>query len=233
MGTGFGEPVVGLQMEQQENPVKWRKIMNQTIKGMLGQIYRHFKGRLYQVIGIAEHTETGEPLVIYQALYGTFKLYARPYEMFASEVDRSEYSVEEYPQQYQFEPVELTTCEEGAERDNPNGDPSERITGKSLVKAGEHVLGSALGSDVANSDGVAGRKMMQTGQEFLMAFLETDSYREKLDILQAIGNDCTEAIVNSMALSLDMGLKGNSMEECKEEIRQSLMLHMKYEGRRN
>lgn len=64
-------------------------------------LYRHFKGNMYRVAHIATHTETGEKMVVYQALYGDFGYYVRPYDMLASEVDRKKYP--DVTQQYRFE----------------------------------------------------------------------------------------------------------------------------------
>lgn len=66
----------------------------------VGDIVRHFKREwvsedstkyLYKVLAFAEHTETGEKLVVYQAMYAPFKICARPYDMFMSEVDHQKY----------------------------------------------------------------------------------------------------------------------------------------------
>ena len=70
-----------------------------------GDIVRHFKREmlseaeiakdanmyLYEIVGQAEHTESGEELMIYRPLYGEGKLYARPLEMFISPVDKEKY----------------------------------------------------------------------------------------------------------------------------------------------
>ena len=50
--------------------------------------YRHFKGKEYRVLGVARHSETLEPLVVYQALYGERGLWLRPAAMWNEQVER-------------------------------------------------------------------------------------------------------------------------------------------------
>lgn len=69
-----------------------------------GDIVRHFKGRLYEVICVARNTETSEDLVIYQDLESPEKKWARPIEMFEGKVDRDKYIDAE--QEFRFEVVD-------------------------------------------------------------------------------------------------------------------------------
>lgn len=56
----------------------WFKRFSVLEKGL----YRHYKGKYYEVIGEAKHSETGEQLVVYRPLYGEQGLWVRPYKMF-------------------------------------------------------------------------------------------------------------------------------------------------------
>lgn len=53
--------------------------------------YRHFKGNEYRVIGIAKHSESLEPMVVYQALYGEKDIWVRPATMWNEIVDKENY----------------------------------------------------------------------------------------------------------------------------------------------
>jgi hypothetical protein len=59
-------------------------------------IYRHFKGKLYLVTGVAVHSETGEELVVYRPLYGDYGLTVRPLTMFTEYVDHNHFRVQRF-----------------------------------------------------------------------------------------------------------------------------------------
>ena len=54
-------------------------------------LYRHFKGNLYRLLYVAKHSETLEPMVVYQALYGEQGIWVRPAAMWSEHVDREDY----------------------------------------------------------------------------------------------------------------------------------------------
>lgn len=75
---------------------------------IVGKKYRHFKGNLYEVIAIANDSETNNSdqirkLVVYKALYGDNEVWVRDYDMFASLVDKEKYP--NVTQEYRFEEV--------------------------------------------------------------------------------------------------------------------------------
>ena len=70
-----------------------------------GQRWRHFKGKLYQILCVARHSETGEEFVVYRKLYGDGSLWIRPKEMFLGEVDRAKYP--DCEQRYRFELLDI------------------------------------------------------------------------------------------------------------------------------
>ncbi|MCD7726422.1 MAG: DUF1653 domain-containing protein [Clostridiales bacterium] len=90
------------------------------------EMYRHFKGNLYQIRCLARHSETGEMMVVYQAMYDTFEIYVRPLAMFMEEVDRARYP--QAAQKYRFELLQDMDSEEEAyqmetESEEANIDP--------------------------------------------------------------------------------------------------------------
>ncbi len=77
--------------------------LNEEREINIGKIYRHFKGTLYRVISICTHTENNEVLVVYEQVNDKSKVWARPYDMYNSLVDKEKYP--DVRQKYRFEEV--------------------------------------------------------------------------------------------------------------------------------
>lgn len=73
---------------------------------IIGRIYRHYKGDNYIVRGIATHSETGEQMVLYQALYGDGELWARPLALFMDKVDRAKHPDAKQENRFELQEIE-------------------------------------------------------------------------------------------------------------------------------
>lgn len=190
------------------------------------EIYRHFKGNNYQIVTVAQHSETGEKLVIYQALYGDFKIYARPLSMFMDRVDRSKYP--EAVQEYRFEPVNTVTGnadriakvenagEDGRESDNRESDSRSR----NGIAAGEMPEEEAAEEEAVDIDPV------------VLEFLDAGSYEERLNILAGIHHRITDDMINVMAIATDIEVKPGDVETRYMELRNCLLKLEKFECNR-
>ena len=61
--------------------------MTQQLQSIPQGIYRHYKGSLYQVLHVANHSETEEELVVYRCLYGEYDVWVRPLAMFTESIE--------------------------------------------------------------------------------------------------------------------------------------------------
>lgn len=183
------------------------------------QIYRHFKGGIYQIVSMAEHTESGEELVVYQAMYGDFRVYARPLALFMGKVDR-----EKYPkalQEYRFEAVEAQPgqTEERAQR-------TETVPQKR--DAAPEKQGDFLKAGPERQDGAPSKEEPDI-DPLVIRFLDSDSYSEKLDLLAALHDRVTDSMINTMAISIDVEVDEGEIEERYEELRKCLLLYDRFE----
>ena len=172
-----------------------------------GEFYRHFKNKLYQIITVAEHSEDGQRLVIYQALYGDFKTYARPLEMFISEVDHEKYP--DVTQKYRFERVEFvkqTTAE----------------SAKSVVEE----------QTVSESDTVAPSSEEELAglEPGFLEFLDEENWDKKYNILVSLRDKMTDKLVDDFAVVLDVVIPEGPLDKRYEQLKVCLRTRQKYEN---
>ena len=206
------------------------------------EIYKHFKGNLYQVVTIAEHSETGEQLVIYQALYGDFKTYARPLVMFTGEVDRQRYP--EVTQRFRFE---LQGAEADRQiRETEAAGVEHPVSTQTTVTASQPAATQATPIVAQNIVVQATATAAQTTiapvspaedeepvlDPLVLEFLDADSYEEKLNILAGLHHRITNEMITTMAISCDIEVNDGEPEERYEELKNCLLTMEKFECNR-
>lgn len=173
------------------------------------EMYRHFKGNLYQVRCLARHSETRELMVVYQAMYGTFEIYVRPLTMFMEEVDRVKYP--DAGQRYRFELLqELEEEEEPADLSGLLREKESAVRPEEPEQTEEQL----------NID------------PLVLAFLDADSYERKLQILDSLHSRITDDMINMMAVSSDLEIKEGDVEDRYMELRNCLRTFEKFECNR-
>ena len=183
-----------------------------------GELYRHFKNRLYQVIAVAKHSETGEELVVYQALYGDFQVYARPLAQFMSEVDHGKYPY--VKQRYRFECIERAGLQESVEEETQAEAAARRAQGTQAEAMVRRVQAAKRGKDA------------QAVNPKLMAFLDTDNLEERYNILVSMRDEVDDHMINSMAVVLDVVIPEGKLEERYDQLKSCIRMKQRYETMR-
>lgn len=210
-----------------------------------GQIYRHFKGNLYQIVTVAIHSESGEKLVIYQKLYGDYAVHARPYDMFLSEVDRQKYP--DIKQKYRFElvdneiksnqNVDASIKESINHIDNNKSDSNkqDRINPDiSTIDSKYNTKGtdSIIIKDTLNTDNIESVDSEESADKRLIEFLDADTFEEKRRVLINIKDGITDRLIDDMAAAIDVTVDEGDIDTRFMSLLNCINTRAKYEVNR-
>lgn len=177
---------------------------------MAGEVYRHFKGKMYKVLGIAVHSETGEAMVIYQAMYGENITYVRPYESFIEKLDNHKY--EDVSEEYRFTFIPM------------NGDYHMNTTDNTAGAKDNTPTGVQPDDELVEKD---------PGESPMLKFLDTDDFDEKYEILCNIPKaDIDDVLVDNLAVTLDVVIPDGPIEQRFAELKTCVRTRKKYESLR-
>lgn len=171
------------------------------------EVYRHFKGNIYQIITIARHSETGTKMVVYQQLYAPYEVYVQPLELFMSRIDTGKYP--NGKQIYRFEKLDIRGEGRTEETAAETGPVKEVPAAEQVKNEGGFVLDPGL-----------------------VEFLDAGSYEKKLQILGSLHSRITDAMIDTMAVSLDTEVKEGDIEMRYSEIKNCLMTMERFECNR-
>ena len=197
-----------------------------------GQIYRHFKNKLYQIITLAEDAENGTKVVVYQALYGEFKTYFRTMESFLSEVDRDKYP--DIAQKYRFERYIPKEAQEDRITEQIHTDPVSMAKTPSLQEsiAKQENIERIVQDNKETVPELVGIVSEEKISTILMQFLDAESYYKKMEILTANRKHINDRMVNDMAVSIDCTVDEGSLEDRIQGLIRCLQAMCRFENKR-
>lgn len=179
------------------------------------EIYRHCTGGEYQIITLAKHFQTGDSLVVYQALFGEFTVYARELSEFLSEYSKADE-------------------EESTTETLPNTVPKEQTAGQEQVTGKEMIEIKRLEEEKEAQTEISEMQTEETINidPLVMEFLDADSYEERLNILAALHCRITDEMINTMSVAVDVEVNEGDIEERYEALKNCLVTLEKYECNR-
>lgn len=183
------------------------------------EVYRCFEGSLYQIRCLAKDSETGETMVVYQAMYGDFQIYVSTLSSFMEEIDRQKYpdadgyyrfellGAQEEKQPVTQAPVIMSDTE-GQEAPRPEREEKEAAD-----------IDAAIQEEL-NID------------PLVLQFLDAGSYERRLEILSMLHCRIDHDMINTMAVAVDVEIKEGEIEDRYEELKNCLLTFEKFECNR-
>ncbi len=199
------------------------------------ELYRHFKGNLYQIVTIATHSETREEMVVYQALYGDYKVYVRPLDMFMSEVDRDKYP--DVAQKMRFERV---TPEAEIQKPEPKSEPKAVIEPERKPQPEpkqEPKSEPLFKHEPIEQSEVMKKSVDEEAQELnldplVIQFMDADLAADKNDILSRLRPIITNDMIDIMAMSVGVVINEGDVYDRYNDLRNCLTTMEKFESTR-
>lgn len=221
-----------------------------------GQIYKHFKGNLYKILAVAVHTESEERLVVYQSVENPERVFARPLEMFMSDIDRFRYPL--IKAKYRFtlvgEPEEETKekleseIAKPAEETEPSKTEVREKASDSSDSENETLIDKTLSSEPSDNTEPSKTEVIEEQSAddsaiykdngelvidpYVEGVLDEKEYSKKIEFFEMLRGKCTEDMLTTIAISLDIQLQEGSIEDKYSQILKTLKMHEKYETSR-